>query len=313
MNMPRLTDMIPEIKKGTLGGKTAAMGRRPGHRGEIETFKSGNQEDILRNRNLIKIPDDKTIYVVSPGGFGRDHYDEIPKDAFVIVVNYAIRIPAYCRENGIRELKPTIWLCADRNLATAPECHWFIEELQAIIDADYPIGVKDIRAGGPIVPVFDSGFLGGIFQSVRVIFSHGKSIVRKQPQPIPGKLRGGLTISCQAVQLAYWLGAKRVVICGIDMYGDDYFDDRKTNVSSRHDRIWSQISHFNRFVKWLKLNEVEVVSLSRTAISVQQPEDGPEIKAMPVTANPRVKNRRAISRRTRPKRRTGRKPRRHLG
>lgn len=298
--MPRLNELIPEIKTGRLG-RSPSLGRVRGGRGEIETFGKHGQQNILKLKNLIKIPDDKTIYVVSPGGFGRDHYGEIPSDAFVIVVNYAIRIPAYCKANGIRELKPAIWLCADRNLATAPECHWFIEELQAIMDAGYPIGVENIRAGGPVVPVFDSGFLGGIFQSVRVTFDHGNSIRRKQPQPIPGRLRGGLTISCQAVQLAYWLGAKRIPICGIDMYGDDYFDDRKTNVSSRRDRIWSQTSHFNRFINWLKIRDVEVVSLSRTALGVPQPKDGPEIKVHYVEKKPRKR---------RPSRITIKRPRR---
>jgi len=288
--MPRLIDLIPEIRKGNLG-KSPSMARVRGGRGEIATFKKHNQQNILKLRHKITIPDDKTIYMVSPGGFGRDKYEEIPEDAFVIIVNYAIKIPAYCRANGIRELKPAIWLCADRNLATAPECHWFIEELQAIMDAGYPINVEDIKAGGPVVPVFDSGFLGGIFGSVRVIFDHGNTIRRKQPQPIANRLRGGLTISCQAVQLAYWLGAKRIIICGLDMYGDDYFDDHKTNVSSRRDRIWPQTSHFNRFINWLKLQDVEVVSLSRTALGVPQPEDGPEIKTQPVAT--RLKKRRS--------------------
>lgn len=258
--MPTLLELIPELNNKNFG-----IGRR--NRGEI-TLIGGDKEDILRRRGSIKIPDDKVIYVVSPGWFGRDHYHKIPDDAFVIAVNYAITIP---------DLKPAIWLCADRNLATAPECHWFIEHLEEIIEAGYPIGVKDIKAGGPVVPVFDSGFLGGIFRRVRAVFRHGKSMVKKQPQPISGRLRAGVTISCQAVQLAYWLGAKKIMICGIDMYSDGYWDGRSTNVTTRHDRIWSQASHFNRLINWLKLKDVHVESLSRTALDVPQPDTGEEI------------------------------------
>ena len=305
---PRLLDLIPEIHKGKLG-KNPSLGRIKGARGQILTPKRNRQSDILKHRGSIRIPDDKTIYVVSPGYFGHDHYHEIPEDAFVIVVNYAIRVPAFCRENDIPELKPAIWLCADRNLATAPECHWFIEELSAIIEAGYPIEVSNIKAGGPVVPVFDSGFLGGIFLSVRVTFDHGRSIKRRQPAPIPGRLRGGLTISCQAVQLAYWLGAKKIIICGIDMYGARYFDERSTNVEKRANRIWSQTTWFNRFIYWLKEREIEVVSLSRTALDVPQPEDGPEIKHAPMVLKPGLRNSRIRAKKNRRGTMIPRKPR----
>jgi len=254
--------MFPGIKKGKYGFSTK----------QSKVMKG--QRDILKLKHKIDLPIEdgkKTCYVVSPGLYGREHYGEIPEDAFVIIVNYAIMIPEYCRENGIRELKPAIWLCADRNLATKPECKWFIDELDNILDAGYSLEIENIKAGGPVVPVFDSGFLGGIFPVVRTQFTHGRTMRRKQPNAIPGRLRAGLTISCQAMQLAYWLGAETIKICGIDMWSDDYFDGHKTNVSSRRNRAWPQCVHFNQFIRWLRVQGSRPVSLSRTALKIEQP------------------------------------------
>lgn len=265
--MPRLKVMFPEIKKGKYGFPTSR------HAKQIK------QRDILRMKHKIDLPLEdgkRTCYVVSPGWHGREHYDEIPEDAFIIIVNYAIMIPAYCREHGIRELKPAIWLCADRNLATQPECKWFVDELDAIIEAGYSLEVENIKAGGPIVPIFDSGFLGGIFPVVRTTFSHGRSMRRKLPSAIPGRLRAGLTISCQAMQLAYWFKAETIKICGIDMWSDDYFDGHKTNVKARRNRAWPQCKHFDQFIRWLKVQGIRPVSISRTALKIEQPPPVPD-------------------------------------
>lgn len=263
--MPLLKDLVPRDrhKKYGLAATPATV---------IRTHRS--QQDILKYRSNIKLPYElgkRTCYVVSPGLWGRDHYGEIPEDAFVIIVNYAIKIPQWCRDNGVRELKPAIWLCADRNLLT--HCKWFLDELDAIIDGEYPIDINAIKAGGPVIPVFDSGFLGSTIRCIKVVFHHGKSMRRREAKPIPGRLRAGLTISCQAVQLAFWLGAEQIKLCGIDMFSDDYFDSNKTNVPSRRNRVWPQTSHFNKYILWMQLQGLEIMSLSKTSLNVIQPID----------------------------------------
>jgi len=48
----------------------------------------------------ITVPSE--VYIVAPGQNGRDYYDKIPSDAFIIVVNKAIELP----------LQPWLWMCS---------------------------------------------------------------------------------------------------------------------------------------------------------------------------------------------------------
>jgi len=201
-----------------------------------------------------KFPSDE-VYILAPGPNGKAHYDRIPADAWVIGVNKAIML---------REQAPiSIWLCAD---GTLPKQKWFVSEVNSIIQNNSPLSDSHITT-----PCFDAGALLRMYPDVPYHFRHGQAL-RKSPKfaPEQGVLRAGGSISAQAVQLAYWLGAKRIVLVGVDMAGGTYFDGM-VNLNPRllPDGTSKHCRMLNGLCQWLKARGVDVVSLSPTALGVK--------------------------------------------
>ena len=197
-----------------------------------------------------KFPSDD-VYVLATGPNGKDHYERIPDGAWVIGVNQAI------------EIKPvSIWLCAD---GTLPKQGWFTDIVNGIIQNAAPLSDSHLAT-----PCFSTGTLLNAYPDVPYHFVHGYTL-RNSPKfmPIEGLLRAGGSISAQAMQLAFWLGAKRIVLVGVDMAGRTYFDgtvNRNPRLlpdgTSKHCRMLTGLC------QWLKARGTETVSLSPTALNV---------------------------------------------
>ena len=208
--------------------------------------------DILKHN--WKLPSDE-VYVLGTGPNGKEHYKRIPADAWVIGVNQAI------------ELWPIVpmflWLCAD---GTLPKQEWFIQNVGTFIRVEWPL--EDSK--NP-TPCFDSGVLLNAYPDVPYYFTHGRTLRASPAFALEeGVLRSGGSISSEAVQLAYWLGAKRIVLVGVDMAGKTYFDDT-TNLNPRllPDGKSKHLRIMNGLCTWLRARGTEVVSLSPTALQVK--------------------------------------------
>ena len=215
---------------------------------------------MLKSCDILKLGwkfPSETVYVLATGPNGNDHYKRIPDDAWVIGVNKAIEI-------YFRNRTPTsIWLCAD---GTLPEQEWFTKTVNGIIQ-----NVAALSDNHIATPCFDSGALLKTYPDAPYYFTHGHTL-RESPkfQPIEGVLRAGGSISGQAMQLAYWLGAKRIVLVGVDMTGSKYFDDTE-NINPRlsPDGKSLHLHLLNGLCGWLKAQGIEIVSLSETALDVK--------------------------------------------
>lgn len=225
----------------------------------------------------------KEVYVLGTGLNGLEHYDRVPWDAWVIGVNKAIQLntkPAKPQSHvieermkqatastGISSIPMAFWLCAD---TTLPTQKWFMDEAQLTIDCGF-----DINNPLNPTPIFSTSpnedrALSTLYPDVPYYFTHGHTL-REPPlfQPEEGILRAGGNIGMQAVQLAYWKGAKRIVLCGFDMTGDMYFDHTK-NIAPRlnPDGTSKHLRMAQGLCDWLKGQRVEVVSLSDTALDI---------------------------------------------
>jgi len=205
-------------------------------------------EDILKCG--FEFP--RKVYVLGSGPKGNEHIGRINKGYFVIAVNQAIDI------EGVHK---SIWLCADRTL---PDKQWFRNAADELIKSNHPL--DDVESP---TPVFDSGYLLEQYPDVPYTFDHGRSITKPPYRPEPGVLRGGGTIACQAVQLAYWLGARRIILCGVDMMGDRYFDGGHTdNLQTKFGKTWQATKWFNLVIYNLDRMGCKVSSLSETKLKV---------------------------------------------
>ena len=91
---------------------------------------------------------------------------------------------------------------------------------------------------------------------------------------VPGKTFGAATIACRAMQFACQMGARRIFLCGIDMFGSKYFDGSDVAqkfMTERKNAKWgSQIKAFNGIIAfaWDEMG-IPTYSLSKTALNVQ--------------------------------------------
>ena len=203
-----------------------------------------------------KFPVDE-VYVLATGPNGVPHYNRIPKDARLIGVNQAIDI------HEIYDVPMAIWLCAD---GTLPKQEWFTNKVDKVIAAGALL--SDVTSP---TACFSTGLLLNTYPDVPYYFTHGYTL-REDPKfsPLKGMLRSGGSITAQGVQLAYWLGAKRIVLVGADMTGDMYFNKAKNlNPRLKPDGVSLHCRMLNGLCQWLKVRGTEVVSLSATALNVE--------------------------------------------
>ncbi len=210
----------------------------------------------------FKFPE--TTYVLAPGLQGKAHWHRIPPDAFVVTVNYGIMIP---------RVQKHIWIAEDSSL---PKLYtWFRDAAR-----DYIAKAYLLEEPYP-TPIFDSGYMYETYPNLPYIYHSGPHLSYHAPNYhpyaiIPGLLRGYCTISSKAIQLAVQKGSKRIVLCGVDMQGKQYFDETVTEsgyVTGRFGSTWIFTERFNNFLEWLRGDGIDIVSLSPTALDVEVVEE----------------------------------------
>jgi hypothetical protein len=94
------------------------------------------------------------------------------------------------------------------------------------------------------------------------------SIQRKTPPCRPASLFTGGTISGLAIQLAAHLGAREIILCGVDMPGQTFWDGA-ANDSPKHGEIWSYTKVLNQIIASLHQEyNLTLRSLSPTRLNI---------------------------------------------
>ena len=216
-----------------------------------------NGKEICSGRIIYdtKFRFDGDVYIVGTGPNGREHYKDIPRDAIVIVINKAINI------FGIPK---SIWMCEDKTL---PKKKWFQERKEFYFNREYT--EADLANNVLTVPVF----MSRDYKDAPFIFDHTAMIDAKHTHFEDRQTFGGATIACRATQVACHLGAKRIIYCGIDMFGAQYFDGTDADgqfYDARVNAKWEiKAKGFGAIIDWWRRNKgVEFASLSKTSLDV---------------------------------------------
>lgn len=206
--------------------------------------------DIIRDtdifQHLDKLDLTERIYIVAPGKNGVKHYGKLDPDCFTIIVNKACEIPLARRD---------LWMVADPTVYNLKRgiVPWFAEGVESCGE----------------IACFDSGALLDYFKDVRYTHEWGPEITDEFIEPIENRMLGGLTISGRALQMAYWLGAKEIILCGVDLSGSLYFDDTDRGTEAQKHTAWTRVLPiFQQLCDWLKEHGVKVSSLSETALDI---------------------------------------------
>lgn len=214
-----------------------------------------SDRDIFHNLKALNIP--KTVYIVAPGKNGLDHYRNIPKDAFVIVVNKGIEAP----------VQANLWMVMDSSSEDKP---WF----------------RDNYAQHNQIMCLSQKY----GRESAYTFKVGPSIGNYGITLKSGELQSGITIVACAIQLAYFAEAKKIILCGVDLYGGVYFDGEKADyIKRRKDEPWSNIlGRMNGLLATLYQKGVLFESLSETELTIPTAPGGVEFLKSGVKFKPDV-------------------------
>jgi hypothetical protein len=75
------------------------------------------------------------------------------------------------------------------------------------------------------------------------------------------------------MQLAYNFGAREILLCGVDLSDDGYFDGT-VNVHPQHGETWNVVQYLNPLIRWMvEERGIKIATLSPTqlAVAVYQP------------------------------------------
>lgn len=203
-------------------------------------FKDKIVGDLLDKEFLVTW-NKKTIYIVAPGKLGKDFYKDIPEDAYVIVVNKAIELI----DTGVVKASKVLWLVGE---LVSFKTDWFKQ---------YGEKYKDILCTGRVLLEHMS------FKPFKVFEYHLKIDFVK------GALSVGTTVGGMAIQLGVHLGGENIVLCGMDLFGNIYFDGSDGGRKDRENSSWKmQIARIGRLLDVIP--NIKLFSLSPTKLKVDK-------------------------------------------
>jgi len=192
----------------------------------------------------------KKVCIVAPGPNGLGHYDKIPDDFTIIAVNKAVLIDG---------LTPNWWVIAHTDNS------WF-----KIPDKTYS-GVR----------VYNESIKSQISETAFNVSSdkvyyfpveEEESLQEEVVLPVEGQIRTGATVAALAIQLAYNIGAREILLCGVDMSGNAYWDkseNENPNVLNLHGSTWCAVSRLNPLLDYMKNElDVKISTLSASQLNV---------------------------------------------
>jgi hypothetical protein len=211
-------------------------------------LKTANNTDIV---NIIDagLTVGKKVCIVGPGPNGLDHYHEIPEDFTVMALNKAVLI---------EEVNANWWVIAHNDKS------WF-----NIPDKQYS-GIRVYRDA--LVPSISEMAISLNKYNLFYFNVEEEKLKEKVVLPVKGCIRIGASVAALAIQLAYNLGAVEILLCGVDMSGNTYWDNSENedpSVFYLHGEIWDSIKRLNPLLHYLRFElNVKISTLSKSNLDV---------------------------------------------
>lgn len=187
------------------------------------------------------------VCILAPGPLGKEHYHRIPTEAFVVAVNKAVLIP---------EVKVDLWMI------NHSDQEWYahadsLYQGPRLYNQEAALNARPPPASSP-----SHYFYAPPQRKLNASELHLLE---------DGIIRHGGTIVASALQFAFHFGAREVLLCGVDMSGNQYWDGKEnpdTKVWHMHGEIWLAVELLNPLIQYLRQRGLEITSLSPTRLDV---------------------------------------------
>ena len=199
--------------------------------------------DVFRSR--WRLPE--KVCIVAPGPNGRGSYGRIPRDYLVLAVSKAVLIP---------EVHASVWLMNHIHQGWYPEASRHFRGIRIYGHTAAQEAELEMRQRAELGEKIECySFTPPSEQlAVNTVLS------------VDGFIRVGASVSGCAIQLAYNFGAKDLLLCGVDMSGDQYFDGT-ANVQVSHGDTWPAVLRLNPLIRWMVLERgLQIRTLTPTRL-----------------------------------------------
>jgi hypothetical protein len=157
---------------------------------------------------------------------------------------------------------------------------WMVSDWWAVKTSWFPKADRGFRDSGKLLRFFSDNLVrkrppDAIPADYSFRFLDGKKCIRplgsaSYPPPLPDMFRPDGSVSATAIEAAARFGAKEIVLCGVDMCEDKYFDGSiSTSTECPHIGEWNFTPFVNSLIQWVREQGVEIWSLSPTALEVE--------------------------------------------
>jgi len=210
------------------------------------------------NVMVNKIPMPERVIILGSGPNGVEHYGRIGPGDFVIACNAGVNCPVD-HVDFWGAMDPTLYKQAYFSRA-AEKLYRFNLDLS-----------MEARGHGYPIPVFEKTRVAVHFPWVKCTFDLRKELIMtlESVDPHPRYVRPGATIAGAMTQIAFWSDVKEVVYCGIDMFGDGYFDGTLHKQRIRKNTQWHSCRVFNAMIHGFEKKGIKFSSLSKTNLEVR--------------------------------------------
>ena len=184
------------------------------------------------------------VDILAPGPNGKAHWSRL--GPWVMAVNRAALIPA----------DPDAWFVSDW---WAIKTDWFHSVDRAFGGLRFfSPGLEDCHGG--------ADYTFKLLDGRECVKPLG---IGTYDKPLDNLLRPDGSVAASAVELAARLGAEEIVLCGVDMYGDTYYDGLMSiAVDCNHKGEWAYTPYFNSLIEWVRGQGVDIWSMNKTALEV---------------------------------------------
>lgn len=218
---------------------------------EMVVVCEGGRRRLVRSNDIYVKPYamPKTVYVLAPGPNGVKHYKKIPANAYVIAVNSGVMIP-------VKHKVPftvNAWMVADKDAVTGKD---------AAMGKDWWNEANQSFNGSRIFSLEVMRKLKSTDRMPVVTF-----VIDKRPDG--DFMRSAGTVAGCAITFCHINGVKNVVLCGVDMSGNDYFDGSSNPDETwkrDHGVIWTGRDILDERIRYLRACGMSVSSLSKTKL-----------------------------------------------
>lgn len=219
-----------------------------GHRAvHLPQFQAKGVMDVFQ----VKIPLTEKVVILGSGINGVEHYPEMNGIGDIIACNQGAQV--YLDYPKIN--KPKIWIVTD----TRVPYRGYFDRIYAVYDGikvfnnDIVLSQK-MRGYGDKEP--EKHFTFDIIPRIH----HQRAFIATY-----SFFTNQCTVAGDALWLAYIMGNRHMVLCGVDMSGDIYFDGSRST-DKIHGDVWNTALRLDNQIEWMQDAGCQIYTISETKL-----------------------------------------------